>query len=153
MDDRLLQEVLVERDPTGYEMLVGCILLNQTSRKQVDEVWEKLLDNWTSYDIIATTEHSSLRDKLLHLLRPLGLQNRRLGTLQRFCMRWATLSDEARDDAVMELDIPGCGEYARDSWYIFKNREWPPQETHDKELKKWLALYGVDKLKTYVPTR
>lgn len=148
-DDRLLQEILLEQDPTGWRMMVGCILLNQTGRHQVDQVWPKLFQNFsTPYDM-ARAAGARRPDALVELIQPLGLQNRRALTLTRFSDEWwGDAHDPVKQgEKVLDMRYPGLGEYAHDSWMIFKmkKRDFVPE---DKELKKYLGLEDTDMTKT-----
>jgi endonuclease III len=132
----ILQQLLVEQDPSGWRMLVGCILLNQTSRQQVDDVYPKLFEMWPNAPALRFASHPHLFD----VIRPLGLQNRRAITLTSFSTWWATRSPAVEEDSMLEMDPPGIGEYARDSWVIFKLGLVPGWEVRDKELRKHLGL-------------
>lgn len=153
VDSRLLQEILIERDPTGWQMLVGCQLLNQTGRVQVDRVWPELFERWPTP---ARFMAGARQHNLYSLLRPLGLQNRRARLLMRFTDWWTRSSEmPGLGERIVLMEPPGIGEYARDSWIIFaegpttdnvqrllRYNDWP----QDKELRKWMlpVIHHVD---------
>ena len=143
----------MEQDPSGWRMLVGCILLNQTSRKQVDGVRTTLFELFpTARQFVEAGEDEVTKNMLIETLHPLGLHNRRAVTLQDLGEWWERHDGRSDIDIhVVDLDPPGVGEYARDSWLIFKvgptdkavdlftklfasNSSWPA----DKELKEWM---------------
>jgi hypothetical protein len=74
---KVLQEVYRD-DP--WRMLVGCILLNLTTRAQVDKVRQELFETWPLPSMMASADTADLEE----LLRPLGLFKRRAVTLKRF---------------------------------------------------------------------
>jgi endonuclease III len=140
-DDRLLQEILVEQDPTGWRMLVGCILLNLTSRKQVDEVWPALFERYPD-----AAHMRAEGPELAQLLYPLGLYNRRATALRRFSTWWIEAARQTQvNERMLALEPPGIGEYARDSWRIFKmGEDLDPDEVSDKELRLYLQRTRED---------
>ena len=73
----LLEELLWDRP---WALLLCCILLNQTSRVQVDPVLCRLLRRAPDAAALASVEAAELEA----LLRPLGLHRRRAQTLLRF---------------------------------------------------------------------
>jgi endonuclease III len=139
--DRLLQQILLVPNvvedrlhTTGWRMLVGCILLNQTGRKQVDRVWPDLFRSWP--DAPAWCAGAARQpDEQLALLRPLGFGKRRHRTITDMSQAWMT-----RGLGWSVTDLPGCGAYAQASWDIFVNQLRPPDidEPEDKELRAFL---------------
>ena len=119
----LLQEIYRD-DP--WKMLVCCILLNLTKRKQVDGIRHELFSKYpTEYEMIEADE-----DELSELLKPLGLYRKRAKTLIKFSWMWINgFSD------VEELD--GLGKYAKDSWEIFQMNNKDVKPT-DKVLLEYM---------------
>lgn len=132
--DRTLQEILLEQDRTGWRMLVGCVLLNQTSRAQVDGVREDLFRMYRSPEELA---HASV-DSLADVVRPLGFQNCRARTLRLFSEWWVSTPYD-HSEGVLALEPPGVGEYARDSWEIFYIGIVPDHPVADKVLLEYLV--------------
>ena len=79
----LLQEI---HKDNPWQMLVCCILLNLTHRRQVDKVREELFDRWP------TPEHmmEANETELAELLKPLGFYNKRAKTLIKMSKQWVT---------------------------------------------------------------
>ena len=101
----LLQEIYQNDD---WKMLVCCMLLNQTNRKQVDTIRDKLFRTYP------TAKHmmKAKTEILVEILRPLGLYNRRANSLIKMS-----------EGYVKGLDINelyGIGRYALDSYEIFQ---------------------------------
>jgi len=119
--------------PDGWKILVTCLLLNQTSRKQVEPMIEAFFKRYpTPAAMVAADE-----EELKQFLRPLGLSNRRAKTLVRFSKeyvsaRWKT-----------PRDLYGCGKYADDAWHIFCVGDWQDVEPRDHALNDyhgWLQM-------------
>lgn len=121
----LLQEIY-RQDP--WKMLVGCILLNQTTRVQVDKIREELFSIWPD----ALEMGSADPEELARVIKPLGLYNRRARTLIKFSQEW---TDKEWQDPI---ELHGIGKYAQDSWEIFQKNNFSVQPT-DKELLSYLG--------------
>lgn len=135
---QLLQEVLIEQDPSGWRMMCGCIMLNLTSRRQVDGVWPELFRCWpTAADLTL-----AVRDDVEGVVRPLGLQRRRAKTLQEFSRWWVITDDHTA--GIVDMAAPGVGEYARDSWMIIKMGTWPHWDVVDHALVGYLKRTKVE---------
>jgi len=120
----LLQEIYRE-DP--WKVMVCCILLNQTTRKQVDKVRYELFERWPDPLSMSQAEIETLAD----LIRPLGFYKRRARTLTRFSKEW----NEKRWQSPIELY--GIGEYGQDSWKIFIDNQMV-EEPADHVLKDYI---------------
>jgi methyl-CpG-binding domain protein 4 len=120
----LLQELYV---PDEWRVLVCCLLLNQTSRKQVDPMINELFERYPDAKAMTTA-----KEEVLHgLLKPLGLWKRRTITLKRFSQEflnggWNTAKD-----------LYGCGKYADDAWRIFCKGDWWDVEPSDHALNEY----------------
>ena len=103
----LLQEIYQNDD---WKMLVCCMLLNQTNRKQVDTIRYKL------FNVYPTAKHmmKAKPEILVEILRPLGLYNRRVIALKKF-------SQDFIDGKEM-IKCYGVGKYAHDAYEIFFNK-------------------------------
>jgi hypothetical protein len=144
-DIRLLQEILIDDDESGWRMVIGCMLLNLTTRTKVDEVWPLLFARCVDANSMVLTNYSDL----VELMRPLGLQTRRANTLVRFSEEWIARDPGQRDLHMERMGFYGCGEYARDSWVIFKREHVPQWEVADKELRAFLGDIQLVGLQEY----
>jgi methyl-CpG-binding domain protein 4 len=106
----LLQEIYID-DP--WKILVCCIFLNQTTRKQVDKVRESFFQKWPNPEALANAR----TEEVVEAIRVLGFYNRRAKTLQKFSAEWT----EKKWSSPMELH--GIGQYGLDSWKIFVKGE------------------------------
>ena len=120
----LLQEIYIE-DP--WKMLVACILLNQTSYKQVHLIRDELFETYPDPESMSVADERELAE----LLRPLGLYNRRAVTLKKF-------SEQYLEGFTDVGDLYGIGRYAVDSWKIFQDGDLSVRPT-DSVLKRYLS--------------
>lgn len=129
----LLQETLLAQSHGRWRMLVGCSLLNVTTRTQAERVWPELFRRWPTPMELALADHGELAG----LLRPLGCYNRRARTLVRLSDAWCWRQAGILGGSV--ADLPGVGPYAADSWDIFVlgHTDVDPE---DKELRRYLGL-------------
>lgn len=137
-DTRLLQEIYAS-DP--WKLLVCCILLNQTSRRQVD----KLLDDgfFNAYRYPSVLALADAGELSFHL-RSLGFQNTRARRLIEMSREWSEVLHESRragyrwPKAETVAAMPGVGDYAEESYRFFVLRDFSRFRSGDKELKAWL---------------
>ena len=94
---------LIQEDclPDEWLVLVCCILLNQTTRKQVDRVFREFLMRWDTPQKLLHAED----DEIAHVLTHLGFQNRRVLHLKRMTEGYLACS------WVHASDLVGIGEY------------------------------------------
>jgi methyl-CpG-binding domain protein 4 len=121
----LLQEIYNEHP---WRVLVCCIMLNCTSRKQVDRVRDEFFKR---YPDPSEAERADLNE-MAELLAPLGFRNRRTNTIKRFSSDWLTLNWQE------PKELYGIGKYAQDSWEIFMKGNLEVNPT-DGVLAKYLA--------------
>ena len=122
-DDLMVQQQV----QTSWQMLVGCIMLNQTGRKPVKTVLPEFLERWPT----AEAYLSSDPDEVKAVIRPLGFYNRRENTFRRMSEDYLTWDG---DDATV---LYGIGQYGSESYRIFFHGErFEPQ---DKELRNYLG--------------
>ena len=119
----LLQEIYLN-DP--WKMLVCCMLLNLTNRKQVDTIRKQLFDKYKTPQDMMNAKHEELAD----ILKPLGLYNRRANSLRK--MSGGYVKGFKSVD-----ELYGIGQYAKDSWDIFQNKNNNVKPT-DKVLQEYL---------------
>ena len=120
----LLQESLW---PDEWRVLVSCLLLNQTTRLQVDKVVDRLFHTYPGPVSMTMAMDADLYD----IVKPLGLANKRVKTLKRFSEEYLT------NDWNTPKDLYGCGKYADDTWRIFCRGDWRDVEPHDHALNDY----------------
>ena len=125
----LIQESLW---PDEWRILVSCLLLNQTSRKQVDKVIDTLFHKFPGPVSMAMADEVQLAS----IIKELGLVNKRVKTLKRFSEEYMTKK------WVTPKELYGCGKYADDTWRIFCRGDWQNVIPHDHALTdyhSWLT--------------
>lgn len=95
--------------PSRWLILVACMMLNCTSRKQVEKVLPGFVRRWPTPGEFVSANRSDIVD----VCRSLGFANRRTDNLLKMTERF--LAGPWSD--VREL--PGVGEYAARSYEIF----------------------------------
>lgn len=119
----LLQEIYQD---DGWKMLVCCMLVNLTNRKQVDTVRDKLFNKYPTPKHMMRAMHSDLVD----IIKPLGLYNTRAERLIKM--------SEGYIKGFKSVDeLYGIGQYALDSWEIFQNNNLSVKP-NDKVLQEYL---------------
>ena len=121
----LLQEVYQD-DP--WKMLICCILLNLTHRRQVDKIRDKLFTRYPT----AVQMAFAIEDELSEMLKPLGFYNKRAVTLKRMSLEYVRGFTDVNK-------LYGVGKYATDSWEIFQNNNTDVQP-EDDVLKEYLRI-------------
>lgn len=122
----LLQEEF-KNDP--WKMLVACVLLNQTTGKQVKTVIYNVFETYPTAESMAKAEPMLLGS----MITPLGFRNVRTKRLIDMSKHISTVSEWKNS-----LDkVPGVGKYAMDSWSIFQDGRIDIEVT-DKELKAYI---------------
>ena len=121
----LLQEIY---QSDGWKMLVCCMLLNLTNRKQVDTIRDELFKKYPTPKEMMDASHR----ELANILKPLGLYNRRATSLRLMSVGYI--------NGFKSVDeLYGIGQYAKDSWEIFQNNNMNVEPT-DKVLQEYLRV-------------
>lgn len=106
----LLQEDLF---PNEFLIIVSCMMLNQTTRKQVEKVLPTFMLRWS--DPISLFNASP--NDVLEVIKPLGFGNRRTVRLYELAL---TMIDTPCGPLWKDpRDLPGVGEYAARAHEIF----------------------------------
>ena len=121
----LLQEIYNEHP---WRMLVCCIMLNCTSRKQVDRVRDEFFKKYPDANVAKEAD----RAEMAELIASLGFKNRRANTIVRFSNDW--VNQEWSEPS----ELYGIGKYAQDSWEIFQKGNLNVEPT-DGVLNQYLA--------------
>jgi len=128
---------LIQEDlwPNQWYVLVVAIMLNCTTRKQVEKVWPKFVEKFpTPQSLLNSTEQ-----EIGEVIASLGFKNRRAKNLLKMtemylCANWEHASE-----------LPGIGEYGARSWEIFIKGELGDVEPRDHALSKywlWATTHG-----------
>lgn len=102
----LLQEDLY---PNEWKCLVVCIMLNCTTRRQIEKVIPQFFQKWPTPKLLLEAD----REEVAELISFLGFRNRRTDRLFKMSASYV----EGKWQHAKEL--PGIGEYASRMWEIF----------------------------------
>jgi endonuclease III len=103
------------------------MMLNQTSRRQVDGVRYEFFRRWP--DAISASRCDLL--EMETLLKPLGLSNRRSLAIRK-------MSQQYLGEWNKPSDLFGLGRYADDSYEIFIKKNYTVHNPSDKFLSKYI---------------
>ena len=112
--------------PDDWKILIVCLLLNQTSRKQVEPMIESFFERWPDPMSASNADEDEMRD----LIRPLGMFNRRVKSIKKMSQQFMSGFDNA-------IELYGCGKYADDAYRIFMKGEWRDVEPNDHALNDY----------------
>jgi len=112
--------------PDDWKILIVCLLLNQTSRKQVEPMIESFFEKWPDPESASNADEDEMRD----LVRPLGMFNRRVKSIKKMSQQFMSGFDNA-------IELYGCGKYADDTYRIFMKGEWRDVEPNDHALNDY----------------
>lgn len=119
-----------------WKLLVACVLLNRTTRRQVDRVIDDLFLDYPTPEALASARERDLAE----LLKPLGMHRTRANRLVRLADDWLALAsmwEGTTPDGLTELSaLTGVGKYALDSYRMFVLDD-DTVEPSDKELVRW----------------
>ena len=113
--------------PNEWKILVACLLHNQTSRKQVDKVYQELFTKYPDATSMMNSDVHELQD----LIKPLGMWKRRTETLRRFSREYV------EKEWSSPKELYGCGKYAEDAWRVFCVGDWKNVRPNDHALNKY----------------
>jgi adenine-specific DNA glycosylase len=144
MSERMLQSVLLENrggDPLevrAWRVVIGCMMLNQTTRKQVDQIWPKFFCYWPDpVSVIDTRGVWTEETRMYAVIHKLGFGQLRMRRFQRFSDEWLRYCIDHKTIPESIIDMYGCGKYAEDSYQLFVKGDWDVQPT-DKELIRYM---------------
>ena len=104
--------------PDDWKILIVCLLLNQTSRKQVEPMIERFFARWPTPEAASLANEEEMRE----VIRSLGMYNRRVKTIKNMSKQYLAGFENAKD-------LYGCGKYADDTYRIFMKGEWRDVES------------------------
>jgi len=121
---------LIQEELRGnpWRLLVACMMLNQTSIKQVRPIIWDFFVRWPTASAAASADVDEMAD----FIRTLGLQNRRAALIVK--MSAALCSWDGSGDV---RSLPGVGRYASDSYRMFVSGDLV-EDVADKELRRYV---------------
>lgn len=124
----LLQEIYRFTPHGEWKVLMSCIFLNQTTRKQVDRIRDEFFLRWPSPEAASKANPTEMSS----LIEPLGLKNRRTQIIIRMSREFA------EGNWKEPKELYGIGQYGQDSWDIFIRFKLNIKKPSDKVLTKYL---------------
>ncbi len=121
----LLQEIYID-DP--WKILVCCIFLNQTARRQVDVIRDEFFKKWPTAKKASKADETEMSE----LLKSLGFKNKRSKTIIRMSQEFDANKFER------PIELYGIGKYGQDSWDIFVNNRLDIKNPADRVLNKYM---------------
>lgn len=123
---------LIQEDmwPNEWIILVCCMMLNCTTRKQVEKIMPSFLQSCSTPDALLNCD----QNKLITIISPLGFGNRRASNLIKMTYHYLNLPWTHANQ------LPGIGQYASTAWEIFCKgiiRDVEPQDGALKLYWKW----------------
>lgn len=132
----LIQEDVWSSAPeSGWLVLVVCMMLNCTSRKQVEKVLPEFRQRWPTPESFVNVDSR----EVAVVIRSLGFANRRAANLQKMTACYLSLDWDHAEAP------PGVGPYAAASWEIFCAGAVPIERPKDGALGRywrWLVTNG-----------
>ncbi len=113
--------------PDGWKILVCCLCLNLTTRKQMEPVVEEMFKRWPTAAALSQADEEELQE----LIKPLGMWRRRTTTLKKMSYQYHA------GQWVDVEELPGVGKYARDAYRIFILGEWKEVHPNDHALNEY----------------
>ncbi len=131
----ILQQEFCNQDPKnpGFRLLIACIMLNQTSNKNVRKVIYTFFERWPTPQSVISASDDDIREHI----RPLGFYNVRTKRIKQFSREYINKKFNRASE------LHGIGKYADDSYEIFIKGNLNVNPT-DKILRKYLAGEYID---------
>lgn len=119
---------IIQQEYAGdpWKVLICCILLNQTSNKQVRPLIDNFFKKWPTPESIVLEDEMAISS----FIRSTGFHNIKASRIKKLSYSW---NSGVRDP----FKLPGIGDYAREAWRIFINNDvsFNPK---DKKLKMYI---------------
>jgi len=113
--------------PDPWKILVCCLCLNLTTRKQMEPVVERMFQRWPDAKSLSEADDAELTD----VIRTLGMWKKRVNTLKKMSAQY----HEGKWNDVLQLH--GVGKYASDAYRIFVLGDWRSVQPQDHALNDY----------------
>ena len=126
---------------SDWHILIGCLLLTKTDRKQARPALEMLFDRVPGPAEAAALKDPEDKEALRDVLEPCGLLNRRFQAIVELSRDYLDPSKR------VPLDLSWVGKYAIDSYDMFAlGAELHVADVEDPELTDWLVGFWEGRL-------
>lgn len=127
---------LIQEDlwPNNWKILIVCVLLNRTTRKQVEKILPSLFKLCPTVQSMSNCNLSQLTS----VIAPLGFKNKRAITLINLSKNYL------KTNWTHAKELPGIGDYGAAAWDIFVLGKIPDVCPKDHALTlyyKWLTKH------------
>jgi endonuclease III len=143
LNDPPLQLILLEQDPSGWRMLVGCILLNASNRRSVDRCWPSLFRHFPDANDVMKRcwryGEDWPRQQVARLVRGTGCQVAKAKAIVELSHARSWREPVSGYEHLDVAALPGCGPYAQESWDVFVC-ERRPLWADDHVIRSWVEL-------------
>jgi len=119
---------LIQEDlwPDEWKILVACVFLNCTSRRQAEKILPRFFGRWPTPEAILGADPVEVED----MVAPLGFRKVRT-------KRVMEMSKAYRGAWVHASDLPGVGPYASRAWEIFCKNQLGGDAPKDGALTRY----------------
>eukprot|EP00520_Triparma_pacifica_P013562 CAMPEP_0118657720 /NCGR_PEP_ID=MMETSP0785-20121206/14174_1 /TAXON_ID=91992 /ORGANISM="Bolidomonas pacifica, Strain CCMP 1866" /LENGTH=187 /DNA_ID=CAMNT_0006550667 /DNA_START=66 /DNA_END=626 /DNA_ORIENTATION=- len=131
-----LLEELTFHDP--WRLLLTCILLNRTTRRQVDKVIDEFFEAWPTYQALL---ENGTRSSISVCIQPCGMWMKRAEHILRYSLEYKSLDTTSDTSELGEAEVKGltgCGDYAWDAYRIFVKGETEGFVSKDHALNMYM---------------
>jgi len=124
---------LIQEDlwPDEWMILVSCVMLNCTTRKQVEKILPEFRRRWPDPKSFLEADNTEVAT----LIAPLGFLRRRTVCLKKMTEAYLT------GDWEHARDLPGIGEYGGAAWEIFCKGVFQDEPPEDHALVLYWKWY------------
>lgn len=113
--------------PDGWKILVCCLCLNLTTRKQMEPVVARIFDRWPNPRSLSEADDAELEE----MIKTLGMQRKRTQTLKRMSAEYAA------GEWTQAKQLHGIGKYGDDAYRIFILGDWRAVQPNDHALNDY----------------
>lgn len=124
----LIQEdIWSSRPESEWLILISCMMLNCTNRRQVDKILPEFIRRWPKPIDVLNADH----DEIKTLCKPLGFASRRTKNIVMMTKMYLA------SPWTYAGELPGIGSYAARAWEIFCHGELGDEPPTDHALTKY----------------
>jgi adenine-specific DNA glycosylase len=137
LTDPPLQAIALRDDPSGWRLLVCCMMLNASNREAVDQAWPQFFRDFPDAHSVARFGDV---ERMAEVLRVTGCQNQKARRIVELSEVWTNGMRRYSSLSAPEIRrLPGCGPYASESWEVFKVGR-APSVIRDPVIRPWVEF-------------
>ena len=149
--DPPIQQLVLERDPSGWALVVATQMMAASNRFAVDRVWPVFFQTWPHPHVVMDDfvlgGDDGLLDAMAEVLHPTGCQRQKAWRITRMSLEWVGRGYVSRrpDSWARVQDLYGCGPYTGESWRLFVQGDLSARY-EDSVVEAWAQLARDGKL-------